>query len=363
MSESFAITFVIPAYNASQTIVRTLNSIYALPVQETEFEIIVIDDCSTDSTINIVSQYAQTHTNLRLLRQPENHRQGAARNWGIREAKGEYIMLVDADDVVLEGVINALKWAQQLHVDMVYCSCFHEVVESGVPHALQIARQTHVDCLFCNYVWMYSDLEEEHRTLPLTDGFVCSGREFCENYYDTIVNTCPIAYLWKTEYLQKEGSCFVEDRRMEDFDWIEKNIYKAPKVGNTTAIVYRVLTYENIYSTTHTMNYETYADWVHVAYRRWIFCDSILTQAPTFCSKIEEQCRAFVSSSFTLRRVSRLSPINLYKAFKRITPECGAFLYKKEGWTLFAQCVIFLDAVVWIPTTTARHIVHTIRKR
>ncbi len=342
MSESFAITFVIPAYNASQTIVRTLNSIYALPVQETEFEIIVIDDCSTDSTINIVSQYAQTHTNLRLLRQPENHRQGAARNWGIREAKGEYIMLVDADDVV----------------------------ESGVPHALQIARQTHVDCLFCNYVWMYSDLEEEHRTLPLTDGFVCSGREFCENYYDTIVNTCPIAYLWKTEYLQKEGSCFVEDRRMEDFDWIEKNIYKAPKVGNTTAIVYRVLTYENINSTTHTMNYETYADWVHVAYRRWIFCDSILTQAPTFCSKIEEQCRAFVSSSFTLRRVSRLSPINLYKAFKRITPECGAFLYKKKGWTLFAQlcmkhiwCVIFLDAVVWIPTTTARHIVHTIRKR
>ena len=47
------ISFVIPMYNASSTIFRCLDSIYGLPVDEKDFEVIVIDDCSTDNTVEI----------------------------------------------------------------------------------------------------------------------------------------------------------------------------------------------------------------------------------------------------------------------------------------------------------------------
>ena len=80
-------SFIIPAYNASKTIVRCLDSIYRLPLNAEEFEVIVVDDCSIDNTIELVEWYAKNRTNITLLRQPENHRQGAARNRGVLIAK------------------------------------------------------------------------------------------------------------------------------------------------------------------------------------------------------------------------------------------------------------------------------------
>ena len=62
-----SISFIIPAYNASGTIVRCLDSIYALPIEESDYEVIVIDDCSTDNTVEIVKQFAVKHPNLLLL--------------------------------------------------------------------------------------------------------------------------------------------------------------------------------------------------------------------------------------------------------------------------------------------------------
>ena len=85
------ISFIIPAFNASQTIVRCLDSIYSLVIPETEYEVIVIDDCSNDDTVTVIESYALSHENLTLLRQSENHRQGAARNRGLEIAKGQYI--------------------------------------------------------------------------------------------------------------------------------------------------------------------------------------------------------------------------------------------------------------------------------
>lgn len=75
-------SFIIPAYNASMTIVRCLDSIYKLSLNENEYEVLVIDDCSIDNTVEIVEGYAKRRTNITLLRQLENHRQGAARNRG-----------------------------------------------------------------------------------------------------------------------------------------------------------------------------------------------------------------------------------------------------------------------------------------
>lgn len=89
------LTFVVPAYNASKTIRRCLDSIYSLPLKENEYETFVIDDCSTDNTIEIVEGYQEEHDNLFLFRQLQNHRQGAARNFGIDKTTGDFIVFLD----------------------------------------------------------------------------------------------------------------------------------------------------------------------------------------------------------------------------------------------------------------------------
>ncbi|MCQ2148420.1 MAG: glycosyltransferase, partial [Bacteroidales bacterium] len=66
---------------------------------ESEMEVLVIDDGSTDSTPQILAENALRHNNLRVMRQP-NQGQSVARNWGIEEAQGEYIFFVDSDDAL-----------------------------------------------------------------------------------------------------------------------------------------------------------------------------------------------------------------------------------------------------------------------
>jgi len=114
------ITAVIPLYKAESYIVETLNSIMAqtYPVDE----VLVIDDCGPDRSAEVVEQYSLTHPSVRLIRQLHNQGGSAARNRGMQEAKHDWILLVDADDLLdatlVEKQINALRqWEQQDKAD------------------------------------------------------------------------------------------------------------------------------------------------------------------------------------------------------------------------------------------------------
>lgn len=85
--EVLDISFIIPVFNGQKTIKRCLDSIYHIGISSNSFEVLVIDDCSTDFTTTIVDEYASHHSNLVLIRQTSNHRQGAARNRGISLAR------------------------------------------------------------------------------------------------------------------------------------------------------------------------------------------------------------------------------------------------------------------------------------
>ena len=101
------LSFIIPFFNGGTYIAECLDSLYTQDIPETEYEVIVVDDCSTDNhSLDIVRSYMKKHANLRLLKNDKNLRVGASRNHGIREAKGKYIWLVDQDDKIR---INCLK--------------------------------------------------------------------------------------------------------------------------------------------------------------------------------------------------------------------------------------------------------------
>ena len=96
MENSPLVSVIIAAYNAEQFIARTLSSV----IEQTykNLEILVVDDGSKDRTVEIVEQFATKDSRINLLRQP-NSRVAKARNLAIKNAKGEYIAPVDADDI------------------------------------------------------------------------------------------------------------------------------------------------------------------------------------------------------------------------------------------------------------------------
>lgn len=102
------LSFIIPLYNAEAYIGKCLDSILDSDLDRREYEIIVIDDGSKDNGQAVVRQYAQKYDNIKLLVQ-ENQGQSVARNYGIREAKGEYIWFIDSDDKMSPEIGDAYK--------------------------------------------------------------------------------------------------------------------------------------------------------------------------------------------------------------------------------------------------------------
>lgn len=102
------VSVVIPAYNASTFIVEALNSVASQSTLPTE--VIVVDDGSRDDTAALVLQWIEQHTSgiaVELIRQ-ENQGSSATRNAGMRRATGEWIALLDADDVWQSDHLHAL---------------------------------------------------------------------------------------------------------------------------------------------------------------------------------------------------------------------------------------------------------------
>ncbi|MCC7201184.1 MAG: glycosyltransferase [Nitrospirae bacterium] len=89
------VSVIIPAYNRAGYIIQTLQSVFAQTF--TDYEVIVIDDGSTDDTEDALKPYSGRITYIRKA----NGGQGSARNVGIRMAKGEYIAFLDSDDLWL----------------------------------------------------------------------------------------------------------------------------------------------------------------------------------------------------------------------------------------------------------------------
>jgi glycosyltransferase involved in cell wall biosynthesis len=117
MRSSPRFSTVIPAYNAANTVARAIDS--ALAQTYPPVEVIVVDDGSSDDTAAVVERYGDT---VRLIRQA-NGGPGAARNAGARVASGDWIALLDADDVWLPHKLDVqARYADDPTVGVIFCS-------------------------------------------------------------------------------------------------------------------------------------------------------------------------------------------------------------------------------------------------
>jgi glycosyltransferase involved in cell wall biosynthesis len=89
---------VIPTYNRATRLRNTLETVFRQ--EEPPKEIIVVDDCSTDETAEIMAELLETHTNLRYFRHEENLERSASRNTGMTNATADYVTFLDSDDLM-----------------------------------------------------------------------------------------------------------------------------------------------------------------------------------------------------------------------------------------------------------------------
>lgn len=118
---SALVSIITPTYNSEQFIAETIDSI----VNQTykNWELLLIDDCSNDNTLHIVSSYLKIHQNIKILKNESNLGAALSRNKGIQHAKGDYIAFLDADDVWLPHKIEMqLQFMQSENIEVCFSS-------------------------------------------------------------------------------------------------------------------------------------------------------------------------------------------------------------------------------------------------
>ena len=97
------VSIIVPIYNVEQYISKCIESILAQTYRD--FELILVDDGSPDNCGKICDEYAKQDSRVHVIHQ-ENSGLSAARNAGIDDAKGEYIMFVDSDDFITDNMLE-----------------------------------------------------------------------------------------------------------------------------------------------------------------------------------------------------------------------------------------------------------------
>lgn len=207
------VSFVIPVYNVEKYLCRCIDSIYAQGLKEDEYEIILVNDGSTDNSYNILCHYATNNSNIVLINQ-DNQGVSSARNAGINRAKGDFICFVDSDDYLNPGGINYIF--QHFNTDV-----------------FDIIR-------------FWSRIELENDSLHFDD---CRGEvlfsgyafDYLQRYGIDFVCWC---YLYKTEWLRNNTILFSNHRIAEDYLFISKVLLSNPKILSTSCLIYRYVKHE-----------------------------------------------------------------------------------------------------------------------
>ena len=125
----FEFSFIIPIYNAEHVLTRCLNSIEGQSIDS--YEVIMIDDGSTDNSLLICNEYIKRHSDWHIFTQ-ENSGPSKARNRGLDYAKGTYICFLDSDDYLNEDYLPQLhKKITENHPDVIFFGYQKEYSDKG----------------------------------------------------------------------------------------------------------------------------------------------------------------------------------------------------------------------------------------
>ena len=118
------ISVIVPVYNVEDYLVPCMNSLLAQGFQD--FEILLVEDCSTDGSLAVCERFEAEEERVRLLRHSRNRGLSAARNTGMDAARGRYLAFVDSDDLMLPNGLSILyDAAEKPGADLAYAGQYY----------------------------------------------------------------------------------------------------------------------------------------------------------------------------------------------------------------------------------------------
>lgn len=205
------LSIIVPVYNVERYIKKCIISLLNQDLANSEYEIIIINDGTKDNSIQIVKELQHNYSNIVLFSQ-ENKGLGAARNYGITKAKGEYIWFVDSDDWIEPNIIATL---------------YKEV------------KQESLDCI--RFAWKKVNISgEEIGKKDLNFNSIPSNVYNGENFIQYALGySCYACMFWfKKNYLETNNFRFTEGVFYEDVDAIPTLILSAKKAKFSNIMVY-----------------------------------------------------------------------------------------------------------------------------
>lgn len=281
------LSIIIPVFGVERYLSRCLDSVFRISLPENDYEVICVDDCSRDSSVNIVEEYRDKYPNLVLLRHERNKRQGGARNTGISYAKGKYIVFVDADDLIPQyDVSGLLDYMDDNDLELLLGSA-------------EIHKQ--------------NGIVQRWGNSPLEESSIMTGPEvFIEEYIHKIAFGVVWMGIYKTELVKRTG-LFMEDVQYEDADWTLRCAYDAKRLQYKPVIIYNYM--ENEGSTTKVGSINKLVERVKQGLRVWEWAQSTSEHHDDVIVAAEDYCTWNLQCLYSLRYYRRSDRASFYQSF------------------------------------------------
>ena len=201
MSNPF-FSIIIPVYNGlTYDLSICLESIWCQPLDLSQYEVICVDDCSTDDTRRWLDEEAAKHSNLRVINHSVNKRQGGGRNTGVKAANGKYILFIDQDDYYHQGALR-------------------EIYD-------YLSVNKNIEVLVSDSAFQFKGHESNKLQLNLPFREICDSVEFVKK--NGIVLAPWRLCILRSFYLVHDFD-FPEFCRIEDVDWACRVLYYAKRM-------------------------------------------------------------------------------------------------------------------------------------
>ena len=215
------ISFIIPAYNCDQYIQKCIESIEKQEIQN-DYEIIVINDGSTDNTEQILKKYANKNDKIKYIYQ-ENKGATYARNRGIEEANGKWVIFLDADDELEDNMINNID--------------------------LEKIEKEKIDLVIGNY----KKIDKDGNILSIVQDYkenkIITGEEILEL---CVADHKPGKKIYNLEKIKKEKLLFDHVKIGQDLDFFVKYLIYCNNVYITNQYIYKYRILDGSISRTYT---------------------------------------------------------------------------------------------------------------
>ena len=207
LSNENLVSVVMPNYNGHRFVEQAIDSVLRQTYKD--FELIIVDDCSKDNSLQLIRQKAKSDDRIRIIALEKNLGVANARNVGIAKAKGEYIALLDNDDLWVEDKLERQLSIAKNGADIVYCSYdFIDEYNNAIKKPFIVPKQTDFSKMLassvisCSTCFIKTKLMQAH---PFNPEF------YHEDYvlWMELLKVCPTAYGDEKvlmHYRQVEGS-------------------------------------------------------------------------------------------------------------------------------------------------------------